>query len=122
MRLESRSRTLPEPTHRTELLTKTADELLLDLLDGPHGPGSRLGRVGCTLVGITCSGLGRPDVTQLALRFPEEGRATDILDQMVDDIRTRWGKSALARASLIDHTEGVPTLIRPTALDANTAT
>ena len=117
MRRESRSRTLPEPTHETGLLASTADELLLDLVDGPHGPGSRLGRIGCTLIGITCSGLGRPDAVQLALRFPDRGRATDVLDQMVDDIRSRWGKSAIARASLLEHTEGIQTLIRPTALD-----
>ncbi|MEZ5247256.1 MAG: DNA polymerase IV [Acidimicrobiales bacterium] len=115
---ESRSRTLPEPTQRSGLLVATADELLLDLLDGPHGPGGALGRKGCTLIGITCSGLGRPDAIQLALRFPEEGRATDELDRMVDDIRDRWGRRAVGRASLIDHSDGVPSLIRPTALDA----
>lgn len=118
MRHESRSRTLLEPTQQTGVLTALADELLLDLIDGPHGPGGALGRKGCTLVGITYSGLGRPDAVQLALRFPEEGRATDVLDQMVDDIRGRWGKRAVARASLMDHSEGVPALIRPTALDA----
>ncbi len=118
MRHESRSRTLAEPTHRTGLLTATADELLLDLIDGPHGPGGNLGRKGCTLVGITFAGLGRPDAVQMALRFPEEGRATEKLDAMVDDIRGRWGKSALARASLLEHTKGVPALMRPTALDA----
>jgi len=118
MKHESRSRSLPEPTHETSLLTVTADELLLDLVDGPHGPGSALGRKGCTLVGITYSGLTRPDAIQLALRFPEEGRATAALDQMVDDIRGRWGKSAVGRASLFGKDEGVPTLTRPTALDA----
>ncbi|MDG2028295.1 MAG: hypothetical protein P8J50_14400 [Acidimicrobiales bacterium] len=91
---------------------------MLDLVDGAHGPGGALGRKGCTLIGITFSGLGRPDAVQLALRFPEEGRATDDLDQMMDDIRSRWGKTAVARASLKDHTDGIPSLIRPTALDA----
>ena len=118
MKHESRSRTLAEPTHQSGLLTATADELLLDLLDGPHGPGGALGRKGCTLIGITYSGLGRPDAIQLALRFPEDGRATDVLDRMVDDIRGRWGTTAVARASLMDHTDGVSTLLRPTALDA----
>ena len=118
MRHESRSRTLPEPTHQTELLTHTADELLLDLVDGPHGPGSRLGRVGCSLIGITYSGLGRPDAVQLALRFPEEGRPTDVLDEMVDDIRARWGNSAVARAGLLHEDGGIVVLQRPTALDA----
>ena len=118
MKHESRSRTLAEPTHQSGLLTATADELLLDLLDGPHGPGGALGRKGCTLIGITYSGLGRPDAIQLSLRFPEDGRATDVLDRMVDDIRGRWGTTAVARASLMDHTDGVSTLLRPTALDA----
>jgi len=119
MKHESRSRTLPEPTFETGLLTSTADELLLDLVDGPHGPGGALGRKGCTLVGITYSGLARPDAIQLALRFPEEGRATAVLDQMVDDIRGRWGKAAVGRASLIDNDEGIAALTRPTALDAD---
>jgi DNA polymerase-4 len=119
MRHESRSRTLVEPSQETSVLTTTADELLLDLVDGPHGPGSALGRKGCTLVGITFSGLGRPDAVQLALRFPEQGRSTEVLDRMVDDIRGRWGSGAVARASLLRRRGGVPTLARPTALDAS---
>ena len=118
LRHESRSRTLLEPTQSTEVLTATADELLCTLLDGPQGPGSRLGRVGCSLVGITYSGLGRPDAVQLAFRFPEEGRETDLLDEAVDDIRRRWGGTALARASLLGDRGGVPVLARPTALDS----
>ena len=115
---ESRSRTLIEPSASTEVLTSTADDLLLMLIDGPHGPGSRLGRVGCSLVGVTFSGLGRADAVQLALRFPEQGRSTDRLDGLVDDIRRRWGTKAVARASLLRHTEGIAVLGRPTALDA----
>jgi len=117
MRHESRSRTLVEPTDNTAILTSTADELLVGLIDGPHGPGGHLGRVGCTLVGITFSGLGRPDAVQLALRFPDQGRATDHLDTLVDDIRGRWGNGAVARASLLNRGQGVPTPPRPTALD-----
>jgi DNA polymerase-4 len=115
---ESRSRTLVEATAATEMLTDTADELLLDLVDGPHGPGSRLGRVGCSLIGITYSGLCRSDAVQLAFRFPEEGRDRAGLDRMVDDIRDRWGSDAVARASLLGHRGGMPVLTRPTALDA----
>lgn len=118
MRSETRSRTLAQPTHTTEVLTATADELLLTLLDGPQGPGSRLGRVGCSLIGITYSGLARPEAVQLALRFPEEGRRTDELDPAIDSIRARWGSTALRRASLIDHRGALPVLTRPTALDS----
>ena len=39
------------------LVAWTMPGVLLGLLDGPHGPGSRLGRLGCSLVGITYSGL-----------------------------------------------------------------
>ncbi len=117
-RRESRSRTLVEPSASTQLLTATADELLLTLVDGPHGPGSRLGRVGCSLLGITFSGLGRADAVQLALRFPEEGRSTERLDGLVDDIRQRWGSKAVARASLIRQSESIAVLGRSTALDA----
>lgn len=118
MKHESRARTLLEPTATNEVLATTADELLLSLIDGPHGPGGRLGRVGCTLVGITFSGLGRADAVQLALRFPEQGRPTAELDAMVDSIRSRWGGDAVARASLLDDRGGMPVLQRPTALDA----
>ncbi len=119
LRHESRSRTLPEPSDNTQLLTGTADDLLLELVDGPHGPGSRLGRVGCSLVGITYSGLCTPDAVQLAFRFPEEGRPTERLDEMVDGIRERWGRTAVERASLAGHGGGMPVLARPTALDAD---
>lgn len=115
---ESRSRTLIEPTHSTEVLTAVADELLLTLLDGPHGPGSRLGRVGCSLIGVTYSGLGRPEAVQLALRFPDQGRPTEELDHTIDRIRARWGSSAMARASLLDHSGAMAVLARPTALDS----
>lgn len=117
MRHETRSRTLAEATQQTDVLTAVADELLLDLLDGPQGPGSRLGRVGCTLIGVTYSALGSPDAIQMALPFAEDGRPTDELDSMIDSIRSRWGNKAVARASLLDHTPEVAALNRPTALD-----
>ena len=118
MRAESRSRTVLEPTASTETLTGIADDLLCSLVDGPQGPGSRLGRVGCSLIGITYSGLGRADAVQLALRFPDEGRPTEQLDTMIDSIRERWGGDAVARASLLGDRGGMPVLQRPTALDA----
>ena len=118
MRAESRSRTVLEPTASTETLTGVADDLLRSLVDGPQGPGSRLGRVGCSLIGITYSGLGRADAVQLALRFPDEGRPTEQLDTMIDSIRQRWGGDAVARASLLDDRGGMPVLQRPTARDA----
>jgi DNA polymerase-4 len=119
LRHKSRSRTLIEPSDNTQLLAAVADDLLLDLLDGPQGPGSRLGRVGCSLVGVTYSGLCRGGAVQLALRFPEDGRPTERLDQLVDEIRARWGTDAVERASLQGHTGGMPVLTRPTALDAD---
>ena len=118
MRPETRSRTLPEATQQTDILTAVADELLLDLIDGPHGPGSRLGRVGCTLIGVTYSALSTPDAIQLTLPFPDDGKPTDVLDTMIDSIRSRWGNKAVARASLLDHKPEVAALTRPTALDS----
>lgn len=118
MRLETRSRTLAEATQQTDVLTAAADELLLDLLDGPHGPGSRLGRVGCTLIGVTYSALSADDAVQMALPFADAGRPTDALDTLIDSIRSRWGSKAVARASLLDHSPEVAALHRPTALDA----
>lgn len=118
MRHETRSRTLAEATQQTDVLTAVADELLLVLLDGPQGPGSRLRRVGCTLIGVTCSALGSSDAIQMALPFAEDSKPTDELDKMIDSIRSRWGDKAVARASLLNHAPEVAALIRPTALDA----
>ena len=75
--------------------------------------------ISCSLIGITYSGLCCADAVQLALRFPEQGRERDGLDQMVDGIRDRWGAGAVARASLLGHTGGMPVLARPTAVDAD---
>ena len=121
MRHETRSRTLPEATQQTDILVAAADDLLLDLIDGPHGPGSRLGRVGCTLIGVTYSALSSPDAIQLSLPFADARKPTDALDAMIDSIRSRWGNKAVARASLLDHKPDVAALRRPTALDSDTA-
>lgn len=118
MRQLSRSRTLPQATQQTTVLTTCADELLLEMIDGPQGPGSGLARLGCTLIGVTFSALRSPDAVQLALPLGSADKPTDALDDMVDNIRARWGKKAVARASLLEHKPAIDSLSRPTALDA----
>ena len=119
----TRSRTLSEPTDETAILTGTAVELLRDLVDGPEGPGSALARNGCSLVGITFSNLCRPDAVQLSFDMADpdaSGPAGSAeLDDAVDAIRDRFGGTAVGRASLGGRGQSLPTLPRPTALDAD---
>lgn len=117
MRALSRSRTLPQPTDDTGVLAATASVLLDNIVDGPQGPGSQLGRDGCSLIGITFSGLCTSDVMQLAMSFPGEGPRRELLDDAMDTIRDRWGNAAVARASLLDHRSDAVVLPRPSALD-----
>ncbi|MEM9033421.1 MAG: DNA polymerase IV [Actinomycetota bacterium] len=118
----TRSRTLLEPTDETAVFAGVAVELLIDLVDGPEGPGTALARNGCSLVGVTLSNLCSPEAVQLSLdlgREPSAGPAgTAELDDAVDEIRSRFGTDAVARASLQGRGVGLPTLPRPTAVDA----
>lgn len=118
----TRSRTLLEPTDQTAVLAGVAVELLGDLVDGPEGPGTALARNGCSLVGVALSNLCSPDAVQLSFdlgRQPTAGPAGSAqLDDAVDEIRSRFGTDAVARASLQGRGVGLPTLPRPTAIDA----
>jgi DNA polymerase-4 len=118
----TRSRTLFEPSDETAVFSGVAVELLADLVDGPEGPGTMLARRGCSLIGVTLSNLCHPDAVQLSLdlgREPTAGPAGSAqLDDAVDRIRARYGSAAVGRASLHGRGVGVPTLPRPTAVDA----
>lgn len=103
---ETRSRTLPVPTDRTDLVLAAAR----DLLDArwPH-----LREVGCTLIGITVSDLAPADAVQLSLDL--DGHDRRGLDHALDAVRDRFGGHAVTRASLLGEGRGpaVPLLPDP---------
>ncbi len=101
---ETRSRTLPTATDRTDLVLATAR----DLLDArwPH-----LREVGCSLIGITVSDLTPADAVQLTLDLDGHDRRT--LDHTLDAVRDRFGGSAVTRASLLGQGRGAAVPILP---------
>ena len=101
---ETRSRTLPVATDRTDLVLAAAR----DLLDArwPH-----LREVGCTLIGITVSDLAPADAVQLSLELDGHDRRT--LDHTLDAVRDRFGGAAVTRASLIGQGRGAAVPLLP---------
>jgi DNA polymerase-4 len=93
----TRSQTIPEATAQTQLLLATARELLLvakPLIDSQ----------GITLLGISFGNLMDDGAIQLALPF--ERRRAAALDAAMDDVRERFGKSAITRAVLLGRDDG----------------
>lgn len=88
----TRSRTLAEPTDRTDIIVTAARELLDEAAPLLHDRG-------CTLVGISLSNLDPADAVQLALPFEPE-RNTD-LDAAMDSLRERFGRDTVTRAALL---------------------
>ena len=101
---ETRSRTLPTATDRTDLVLAAAR----DLLDArwPH-----LREAGCSLIGVTVSDLAPADAVQLTLDLDGHDRRT--LDHTLDAVRERFGGSAVTRASLLGHGRGAAVPVLP---------
>lgn len=101
---ETRSRTLPAATDRTDLVLAAAR----DLLDArwPH-----LREAGCSLIGITVSDLAPADAVQLTLDLDGHDRRT--LDHTLDAVRDRFGGAAVTRASLLGQGRGAQVPILP---------
>jgi DNA polymerase-4 len=88
----TRSHTLLWPTAHTETILHTARGLLATALP-------MIERQGLTLVGIAVSNLQNDDAVQLVLPF---GRHTgSALDAALDQVRDRFGSSAITRAVLL---------------------
>ncbi len=87
----TRSQTLPEPTDITQELWQVADEMLCQRLPPGHLP--------VRLIGMGVSGFGRESQ---GLLFDQDQRKkhTD-LDVATDQIRERFGSSALRRAAAL---------------------
>ena len=91
----TRSKTLPEPTDITQELWQAAEEMLCHRLPAGHLP--------VRLVGMGVSGFDESGVRQ-GLLFDQENRQKQAgLDAVADQVRERFGYSALTRAASLPH-------------------
>jgi DNA polymerase-4 len=94
----TRSHTLPQATAETHAILAAARgllELALPMID----------RQGITLVGVAVANLENDDAVQLMLPFdPRSGGA---LDQALDQVRARFGSTAVTRAVLLGRDQGI---------------
>jgi DNA polymerase IV len=88
----TRSRTLPRPTASTATVLATAKALLAAA--APDIAGRRL-----TLIGVTVANLDDDGTVQLTL--PLDGYDPVALDAALDEVRERFGATAITRASLV---------------------
>jgi DNA polymerase IV len=96
----TRSRTLPWATSSTQPILAAARRLV-----GSAAP--LIAQRGLTLVGFAVSGIDRSGAQQLVLPFSEGSRAWEDVDEAVDRVRRRYGKSALTRAVLVGRDPGL---------------
>lgn len=110
----TRSRTLPEPTDRTDIVMATARGLLAEAMPTIRDRG-------CTLLGLSLTNLDPRDSIQLTLPFDTDRVAGSVssgpgvgvrLDTTMDLLRERFGRDSVTRAVLIgrDHGDGAPML------------
>jgi DNA polymerase IV len=93
----TRSHTLPEPTAQTAAVLTTARGLLADAQP-------LIREQGLTLVGISVANLDDDGAVQLSLPFGRRSRSA--LDAALDEVRERYGSSAVTRAVLLGRDEG----------------
>jgi len=94
----TRSHTLPQATAETHAILAAARELLA--IATPM-----IERQGITLVGIAVSNLDNDDAVQLALPFDRWSGGA--LDEALDEVRARYGSTAVMRAVLLGRDQGL---------------
>jgi DNA polymerase IV len=94
----TRSHTLPQATAETQAILAAARELL-------EVARPMIERQGLTLVGIAVSNLENDDGVQLALPFDRWSGGA--LDAALDEVRTRYGSSAVTRGVLVGRDQGL---------------
>jgi DNA polymerase-4 len=92
----TRSRTLPRATSSTETILSAARELLIAAVP-------TIEQRGITLVGISVANLSDARAVQLALPFDGD---RDALDTVLDEVRDRYGATAITRAVLLGRDRG----------------
>jgi DNA polymerase IV len=100
----TRSRTLWDSTASTEVILRTARELLTEVLPV-------LERRGLTLLGISVANLENADAVQLSL--PLEWSQLADLDAALDAIRERFGSKAITRGVLVGRAAGIEMPLLP---------
>ena len=100
----TRSHTLLEATARSQTILATARELLgaaMPLIEAQ----------GISLIGVALGNLDDEGAVQLAL--PLDGRRAAELDQVLDDVRDRFGSGAITRAVLLGRDPGISVPLLP---------
>jgi DNA polymerase-4 len=100
----TRSQTLPQATAHTQVILVTMRWLLAGAMPA-------IEERGVTLVGIALAGLENDDAVQLGLPFGRH-RAIE-LDATLDEVRDRFGSTAITRAVLVGHDEGISMPLLP---------
>jgi DNA polymerase-4 len=100
----TRSHTVTEATAATDAILGQARGLLAAAMP-------IIERQGVTLVGVAVGNLGDDDAVQLALPF--ERRSRRALDAAFDEVRERFGTSALTRAVLVGRDPGMAVPLLP---------
>ena len=100
----TRSHTLSEATANTETILVAARRLLHDVLPMVH-------EKGITLIGLTLANLDNDDAIQLMLPF--DSYAGEALDTTLDELRERFGNTAVMRAALLGRDQGMSVPLLP---------
>jgi DNA polymerase IV len=100
----TRSHTLAEATAQTQTILARARGLLAAAMP-------MVERQGLTLLGLTFTNLENADAVQLAL--PLERRPATALDIVLDDVRERYGTTAITRAVLLGRDQGITMPLLP---------
>jgi DNA polymerase-4 len=100
----TRSHTLGEPTAETDVLLSVLRGLLATAMPAIEAQG-------ITLIGITFTNLGDARAVQLVLPF--DRRRPAALDAAIDDVRDRYGATAITRAALLGRDPGLTVPLLP---------
>jgi DNA polymerase-4 len=100
----TRSHTLPQATAQTDAILATARGLLAAALP-------MIERRGLTLVGVAVANL--EDARAVQLMLPFDGRRSDALDAALDEVRARFGPTAITRAVLLGRDRGLSMPLLP---------
>jgi DNA polymerase IV len=100
----TRSHTLPHATANTETILITARALLAIAVP-------MIERRGITLIGVAVSNLEDGRAFQLALAI--DGHSSDALDAALDEVRQRFGSTAITRGVLLGRGQGLTIPLLP---------